>query len=285
MFGGTEFSGGLKPAVHGCGEPLGDNGVDRGIEDHSNVGARRFKVHVRVTGYTVTPVHDRVRARVDRRHHDRIRQVAAEGIHEVAWTAGSIAGRQNSFTVARLDRPPNVLGRTKDVRMSALAAEGGCQRYHGSDIIRSLRAQRHGDQAAEAVPDDVDLLPRFAPGTVESVIQRALDQEIRAVVIDSDSREVWPVIHPVEPCIQFDEEGIGTEKAGYEDHSRFVSVGRSQAVIDRRYVKQRGFERRKAFPPHGKVMRRLIVQLQLCGPACGQCRHRCQHAHIKFDTF
>ena len=99
---------------------------------------------------------------------------------------------------------------------------------------------RHGtrDDASQTVPDQMDLFPGIVERSFNVVVQAPLDEQIRTVCIQPDSRKVWPIANAAEPRMQLGEIGVGPQKARHQNNGRAVATGYAKAIVNRRRVQQ-----------------------------------------------
>ncbi len=86
-------------------------------------------------------------------------------------------------------------------------------------------------------------------GSFYGLVQMALDQEIRALGVDTDAGKIGPVSDAPQPGVEFHQIKIGTEKTGNNDHRGVITAGYAEAVIDRSCVQQENLSRKQRFCP------------------------------------
>ena len=91
------------------------------------------------------------------------------------------------------------------------------------------------------------LVERFADG----FIQTALDEQIGAIGVDTDSREVRPITDAGQPAAEFIQIKIGAQKAGNDNHAR----SRHRAAPQNRNRPGDACSRRTSAPNRASVQR------------------------------
>src|SRR5208337_1052656 len=119
------------------------------------------------------------------------------------------------------------------------AAERRGQSDYGRDIIWPLAGNRAGDNAAQAVANDVDLALRFHERSFDNLVELALDQDVRTICIESDAGKIGAVPDACEPGTQLRQVSVGTQEPGNEDDRRPVTTRHTQAVVNRRSMQQK----------------------------------------------
>jgi hypothetical protein len=81
----------------------------------------------------------------------------------------------------------------------------------------------------------------------------ALDQEVRAIGIDSNSGKVWPIADTGQPAVELHQIEVGSQEPGNNDNGGAVSARNTQAVIDRGCVKEENLRSTQRFRPWQKI--------------------------------
>src|SRR5450432_1150217 len=89
----------------------------------------------------------------------------------------------------------------------------------------------------------------FAAGLVDGGIQPVADQKIRAVGVQTDPGEIWPVARPEQPRIDLYQVDIAAQEAGDENDARTVPARHAKSVIKGSGVQQEKFEAYQRFLP------------------------------------
>src|SRR5579871_6864021 len=84
-------------------QPPRDDVVYGGIKGQADMGSRNFEIDGGVLGDAIVPVDHAVASRVDGRLADAGRQIAAQGVQELASAAAGVAIRQNSRAMLHQD--------------------------------------------------------------------------------------------------------------------------------------------------------------------------------------
>ena len=127
----------------------------------------------------------------------------------------------------------NVLGGAQHGAMGDGAAERRGQRNHRRDVVRPLVGDRAGNDAAQAVPDQVDLALGFHKRLFDVLIQAALDQDVRAVCIEADAGKVRAIADALQPGTQLCQISVGAQESGNDDHTGAIAMWYAEAVVDR----------------------------------------------------
>ena len=197
------------------------------------MGGGDFEIDVGDAGAADAPVYDSIGLGVDGGFEDGLRQSDHQGFEEIAGACGGVAGRQNTVAVASQNLPAHHLRCAENGGMHGDAAK---RRSHGdyrSDAIRHLGCGRARDDAAQAVPHQVDLLAGFLVGLLYGLGEFVLDQEIRALGVHADAGEVRFVADAVDPGAELGQVQIGQQEARNHHHRRSVSGRDAETPIDR----------------------------------------------------
>src|SRR5579884_351605 len=112
------------------------------------------------------------------------------------------------------------------------------QRDHRGHIAGTLSRRRARNHSTQAVANEMNLAPGFPDGTIDGFGKAALDEEIRAVSVDADSRKIRFVTDARQPGVKLHQIDIGPQEPWDNHNSRAISLGNSKSVKDRRGVQQ-----------------------------------------------
>src|ERR1019366_7447561 len=117
--------------------------------------------------------------------------------------APGVAGGQYSWAMLLQDSLANAFGRVENSSSGSGAAKWRSQGDDRSDISWPLARHRACDHPSEAVADQVTSPLGFGQGSLYGLVQLALDQEIRALGIDTDAGKIRPVSDALQPAVEF----------------------------------------------------------------------------------
>ena len=127
------------------------------------------------------------------------------------------------------------------------------QSNYRRDVMGSLARHGTSDNAAEAVPNQVNLFPGVAKRFFNVVFQSLLDEQIGTFRVQPDSRKVRPIADTAKPRMQLGEVCIRSQKARHQNNGGAVAAGNTEAVVDRRGVQQQKVGCEESFFPDSDV--------------------------------
>lgn len=184
------------------GQTIGNDGVHRRIKSQSDMGAGHWEIAFCVLGPAIPPIHDSVIGRVHRSFVHRWRHVALQVIHKIAGAVPGVAIREHGRPVLFQDAEANRFGCEQDGRMSHGTAEGRPQRSDRSNVLWPLCRDRAGNNASQAVADQMDFAAGFGKRLLNGLIQPALNQQVRTLCVQTDAGKEGPVSDPPQPFMQ-----------------------------------------------------------------------------------
>jgi hypothetical protein len=89
--------------------------------------------------------------------------------------------------------------------------------------------------------------------SLNRVIEAALNQQIRTLRVDANSRKVWPISDTAQPRVKLHQIEISPQKSGNHDDTRIVSSRNPKAVENRGCVQKDEFSPEQGLGPQKNI--------------------------------
>ena len=118
------------------------------------------------------------------------------------------------------------------------AAKGRGQRNDGGDIVGTLAGHRAGNDAAEAMANQVDLAIGVEESLFDVVVESLLDEEVGAFCVEADTGKIRAITNSAQPGMQLCQISVCTQEAGNQHDGRAVAARYAESVVNRRGMQQ-----------------------------------------------
>src|SRR5579862_1044042 len=142
------------------------------------------------------------------------------------------------------------LGCMQDSAMRHGTAKWGCQGNHRGDVLWPLIGQRTCDHSTEAMTDQMNFSSGLLQCRLDGFAEVPLNQQIRTLRINADSRKIRTIPDARQPTVQFCQIKIGAQKSWNDNHRRTVATRHAEAVVNRGGMEKEDFGPEQRLRPH-----------------------------------
>src|ERR1700690_2357663 len=111
-----------------------------------------------------------------------------------------------------------------------IASERCGEHDHRGHVVRPLVGDGASHDTAQAMAYQMDLAASLHARPVYAFVESPLDQQIRALGIQTDAGKVGTVTNPFQPVTQLCQIGIGAQEAGNKNNPGTIAVRNTKAI-------------------------------------------------------
>ncbi len=133
------------------------------------------------------------------------------------------------------DAATDEVSRLEDEGVDLDSTEGGGHGDAGGDVLRPASGCAPGEDAAEAVTDEVHGITGLTAGVLDRLLQ-PLREDVGTISIAPDAREIGLVADAAEPGVHVAEVLVGAHEAGNDDDAGAIALGNAGPAEDGRHA-------------------------------------------------